>query len=247
MRYFICYPLGMLTNRESVDEAVENILRLRRAEERADPNEREELARAREFLERIVGATVRPTDAARLLGISKAALSRWLDRGEVATVLTPRGRREVPLGELIDLLEEVEEARLAGWSRALAHVLRERNRRAHETVDIDRLVPRGRPRTHRTAELQSLAYHRLVAERLDERIVEQARRRLGRWQETDRIDPRWARAWEELLAQSLPKIARTIAADTRQARALRQTSPFAGLLTEQERRLLGRAVEERTR
>lgn len=237
----------MLANRESIDEAIENILRLKRAEERANPHEREEIAEARDFLERVVGATVRPADAARLLGISKPALSRWLQRGEIATVLTPQGRREVQLRALIDLLEEVERARHEGWVRPLAHVLRERNKRAHEAVDIDRLLPRRRRRTHRAAELQSLAYHRLVAERLNEEIVSQARRRLARWRQAGRIDPRWAHEWEQLLAQPVPEIAKVIGADTPSARALRQTSPLAGVLTEQERRLLGRAVEGRMR
>lgn len=237
----------MLASRETIDEAIKNILRLRRAEERASAHEREEIAEAREFLERVVGSTVRPAHAARLLGISKPALSRWLHRGEIATVLTPQGRREIPLRELVDLLDEVERARRAGWGRPLAHVLRERNSRAHETVDIDRLLPPRRQRTHRTAELQSLAYHRLVAERLNKDIVEQARRRLARWQEAGRIDPRWAHEWEQLLARSVPNIARAIGADTPRARALRQTSPLVGVLTEQERRLLGRAVEERAK
>jgi len=48
-----------------------------------------------------------------------------------------------------------------------------------------------------------------------------------------------------VLALPLPRIAKTISADTKRARELRQTSPFAGVLTEQERRRLLRAVEER--
>ena len=100
-------------------------------------------------------------------------------------------------------------------------------------------------RTHRAAELHSLAYHRLVAERLDERIVEQARRRLARWRETDRIDPRWATEWERVLSLPLERIAKAIAADTARASALRQTSPFAGVLDHHERRHLTEMVERR--
>jgi hypothetical protein len=84
-----------------------------------------------------------------------------------------------------------------------------------------------------------------VAERLDEHVVEEARRRLRRWRQNGRIDTRWADEWDRILSMPLRGIARAIGADSPRARALRQTSPFAGVLTEQERRRLARAVEER--
>jgi len=199
-----------------------------------------------ELLEDVAGQTVRPADAARLLGISQPALKRWLDSGEISAVTTPRGRREIPLSELLDLLEEVDQARDKVGGRPLALVIRERTRRAEESVDLDRLIPRQRRRTHRTAELQGLAYHRLIAERLDDNAVDQARRRLLRWRRAGRIHPNWSDEWERILAKPLPEIKRAISADTTRARELRQTSPFAGMLTEQERRRLVKAVEERT-
>src|SRR5437867_6499758 len=235
--------MEVVTQLSNTKDAVENILRLRRAERVADENVRGEIASVREYLEGLVGPTVRPAEAARLLGLSQPALSRWIEKGEISTVLTPQGRREIPLSELVTLLEEVEE--LEGTSsRPLAVVIGER-RRSAEAVDIDRLLPRRRPRGHRTAELHALAYHRLVAERLDERLVEEAARRLRRWREANRIDPRWADEWERILAMPVPRIAKAISADTKRARELRQSSPFAGALTEHERRRLHRAVEER--
>jgi excisionase family DNA binding protein len=225
-------------------EAIENILRLRRAERLADQPLRGEIASAREYLESLVGPTVRPAEAARLLGLSQPALSRWIDKGEISAVITPQGRREIPLSELVTLLEEVEELDDSA-SRPLAAVIGERRRRSSEAINLDRLLPRRRPRSHRTPELHALAYHRLVAERLDERLVEEAARRLRRWRKDGRIHPRWADEWERILAMPLPRIAKAISADTRRARELRQTSPFAGALTEQERRRLHRAVEER--
>lgn len=100
-------------------------------------------------------------------------------------------------------------------------------------------------RGHRTAELHALAYHRLVAERLDEHVVDMARRRLHRWRRDGRVHPRWGEEWVRILAMPTSRIGRTISADTPRAAELRQTSPFAGVLTEQERRQLVRAVEER--
>jgi hypothetical protein len=180
-----------------------------------------------------------------VLGVSQPALKRWIDKGEISTVLTPQGRRQIPLSELVDLLNEVEQLREEGLARPLAAAIKEGNRQAAEAIDLDRLLPRRRPRTHRVPEVQSLAYHRAVAERLDEGVVDEARRRLRRWREDDRIHPRWADEWERILAMPLPQMAKAISADTAPARGLRQSSPFAGVLTEQERRRLLRAVEER--
>lgn len=234
-----------MPNPNELAEAIANILRLRRAERSVESRPRADIAAAREFIEASVGPTVRPAAAARLLGVSQTALNRWLERGEIAAVLTPGGRREVPLTELVELMEEAESLDVAGTSRPLAAVLHARRRAAEAAVDIDRLLPRRRPRTHRTAELHALAYHRLLAERLDDQLAEQARRRLASLRANGRIHPRWADEWERILALPLQRIAKAISADTPRARELRQTSPFSGALSEHERRRLVEAVERR--
>jgi hypothetical protein len=224
---------------------IENLVRLRQLAAGTDPSTSDKVAAIVEDLERLVGPTVRPADAARALGISAPGLKRWLDNREIASVMTPSGRREVPLNELIELLIEVEAARGAAVARPLTHVIRARKRKAVEAVDVDRLLPRRPTRTHREAELQALAYHRLVAERLDASVVNRARRQLDRWRTAGRIDPRWAHEWETVLSRSIDDIRHAISADTPRARDLRQTSPFAGALSEQERRLLTAAVSAR--
>jgi hypothetical protein len=226
-------------------EAIDHILRLRRAEGEVEPGLRRELAAAREFIERAAGPTVRPAAAARLLGVSQTALNRWLDRGEIASVLSPAGRREVPLAELVEVLEDANRLDVRDSHRPLAAVVRARRAAADDAIDIDRLLPRKRPRTHRVPELHALAYHRLVAERLDDPLVERARRRLAEWRAAGRIHPRWADEWERILALPLPELAKVISADTQHARELRQSSPLAGVLNEQERRRLLEAVERR--
>jgi hypothetical protein len=221
------------------EEAIEGVLRLLRAE-RADPSLRDQLSSVRGVLEDLVGPTVRPADGARLLGISQPALHKWLEKGEISSIRTREGRREIPLGEFVQLLDEVDRARVEGSQRPVGHVLRQRRRRSDE-IDITRLLPKARG--HRGAELQALAYHRVIAERLDDALVHEARRRLRRWLRDERIDPRWADEWERILALPLADIARRIAADTRKARELRQSSPFAGMLTPQERRRVSAAVQ----
>ncbi len=234
-----------MTRFPKTTEAIEHILRLRRVERTADSSTRGELAAVREFLEGSVGPTVRPADAARLLGLSHPALLRWIDKDEIASVTTPAGKREIPLTELLSLLDDVERARDVPTSRPVARVIRERRRQSEQSVDLDRLVPRLHRRGHRTAELQALAYHRLVAERLDERLVDEARRRLERWRTDRRVDSRWIDEWERVLEMPLERIKKAIGANSTKARELRQTSPFAGVLSEHERRRLAQAVEKR--
>jgi hypothetical protein len=230
----------------SMPDAIESVLRLRRAERLANEEARREITAARDYLEELVGPTVRPADAARALRISQPALTRWMDKGEISIVTTPQGRRAVPLAELLELIEEVQSARAAGHQRPVAEAIKQRGRRSAETVDVARLLPRRRPRGHRTAELQGLAYHRLVAERLNAGLVDEAQRRLRRWIRDEKIDPRWAEEWGRILALPIPRIAKAISADSKRSRELRQSSPFAGLLTPQERRRLTTAVEERS-
>jgi len=228
-------------------DLIENILLLREAERRAGEVSGDEIRQAREYLEELLGPTLRPADAARSLSISAPSLKRWLDAGEISTVVTPQGRREIPSNELIQLLDEVRSKREAGSARPVAEAIKERKMHSAEVVDIARLLPKARPRGHRTAELQALAYHRLIAERLTPAMVAAAQRRLRQWEQDGRIDPRWAREWQHLLKQPISRIAKTIGAQSKRSAELRQTSPFAGLLTPQERRRLTRAVEERAK
>lgn len=87
-----------------------------------------------------------------------------------------------------------------------------------------------------------MAYHRAVAARLDERLIREARERLDRWRRTNGIHPVYAKEWEEVLSRPPDEVARVIARDASDARALRQSSPFAGALHEDERRRIIEAV-----
>lgn len=216
---------------------IESLVRLRRAERMTDGSARAEIDAVLTQLEELVGPTVGRSEAARLLGISHTALDRWIDKGDVAAVLTPRGRREIPLTELVGLLEEMNEDGDEQSAAPLASVIRERRLRA-EAFDPGELLPR-----RRSDDLHSLLYHRLVARTLDEKEVRNARRRLRRWRDHGRIHPQWADEWDRLLALPPRRIARLIALDSEEARGLRQNSPFAGALTEQERRRLLHTIQ----
>ncbi|MCC6223203.1 MAG: hypothetical protein IT201_06885 [Thermoleophilia bacterium] len=94
------------------------------------------------------------------------------------------------------------------------------------------------PHGHRLAELRSLEYHRLIGERLerDPEALRRARERVARWlTENGPVDRGRALRWQELLHRPLPELVRALNRDDDDARDLRQNSPFAGILTSQER------------
>lgn len=96
---------------------------------------------------------------------------------------------------------------------------------------------------HRTAELRSLAFHRLVAERLDTKLLHRAQVRVAGWLEADGpVDHRWAEKWRDLLKHPIPEIKRCLIEDSEQMRDLRQSTPFAGAVSEMERQRILRKV-----
>jgi len=89
---------------------------------------------------------------------------------------------------------------------------------------------------HRTAELRSIALHRLVAERLDEHLIAQARRRVEGWIAAGGpVGQPWAGRWLELLSRPADELARALTEDTEEMRDLRQNTPFAGAVSPRER------------
>ena len=91
--------------------------------------------------------------------------------------------------------------------------------------------------THQVAEERSLALHREVARKLRERpeLLEVARERVRSWLESGSVARFWAEAWQETLNAPLEEVIARITDTSEHARALRQSSPFAGVLEPRER------------
>lgn len=210
-------------------QLVRDAVRLRRAHHRHPTDG--DLVAVRADLERAAGPTVGRATTARLLGVSQTALDRWIATGDVAVVLTPRGRREVPLRTVLDLVEAVEAH--ADRPRPLAAALRTRL-----ASQPQRSGGHGPSTGHRTAELRGLAYHRAIADRLDDATIADALVQLRRWRDEGRIHPRYADRWAELLTGPRKQLVELLRADDDHAAVLRQSSPFAGMLDERERRAL---------
>jgi hypothetical protein len=227
---------------------VDNVVRLRRVLRDSDDSVREELEPVLERLEERLGPTLNSSQTARLLGVSHTAIARWIKKGDIGTVLTPQGRKQIPVAEVLALLEQVQRAPNDGRRQGVAHVIRQLRSDAArlDLTDLLERLPTAFENRHERTALQSLMYHRLVARRLDDHVVSEARRRLRRWRRDGHIHPEWADEWEQTLAQPVEEVARRIGVDDEHARALRQSSPFAGALTEHERLKLLEALATRS-
>lgn len=93
-------------------------------------------------------------------------------------------------------------------------------------------------RTHQSLDQRSLQLHRLIADKLrrEPHRFAQITATLAHWQAT--VDPRsqpYVQRWQELARQGLEACLDAATQPTEQGQALRQASPFAGVLTHKER------------
>lgn len=100
---------------------------------------------------------------------------------------------------------------------------------------------------HRLAEERSVAYHRVIAERLpgQPEVLEMARRRVQTWLSAGAGAPAYARKWAEILEGEPSSIAAFLVERSELADELRQSTPFAGALDPRERWKIWRETRER--
>jgi hypothetical protein len=215
----------------------ENVARLRRVGREVPGNP--DVTAVRAALERELGATVSRRLAARLLGVSHTALDRWIRTGDLPVVYSREGRVEIPVPALLELYEAIKPEQ---GRRYVLKPTMERQREAARSLHIaDDLKGDDRSATHDRARARNLAYHRAVARRLRRTMVDEARHVLFRWRAEGRIADYYADRWAEILNRPIREIRQTLVGIGPEADDLRQTSPFAGLLSEPERR---RILEE---
>jgi hypothetical protein len=91
---------------------------------------------------------------------------------------------------------------------------------------------------HRVIEARSLAMHCLIARKIaaDPALLDVARRNVAAWRARyGSSRPRALEEWREILRRPWPDIAKLITGLDETAARLRQSSPFAGILTPAER------------
>lgn len=93
-------------------------------------------------------------------------------------------------------------------------------------------------RTHQDIDLRSLALHRLVADKIrrNPALFDTVKQTLARWRTTVCVSSQpYLQEWQRLADQGLDACLRAAEEDSEQARALRQSSPFTGVLSHGER------------
>jgi hypothetical protein len=90
---------------------------------------------------------------------------------------------------------------------------------------------------HRHNDDLGLAYHQVIARRLlaDASIIDRARARVEQWTQAGQVHQDYIDAWRAVLRGCERDVAAVLVDDSDHAAALRQVSPFAGVLTPRER------------
>jgi hypothetical protein len=97
---------------------------------------------------------------------------------------------------------------------------------------------------HRLAEARSIAYHGVIGQRLvaDPGVVQAARDRIAAWRDQTAVAEPYLAAWESWLSLAPESLAAKLVETGEHANALRQVSPFAGVLSARERWRLHREI-----
>jgi len=232
-------PMRAVERKEAL---LEHILRLRRAEREVPGNH--DLVAVRTALEAELGETVSQRLAARFLGTSHSSLQRWIRSGDLPLVFNRAGKQEVPVVELVRLREAVDDERRKGRRRR--HILEPKLTAGHaraERLRPEQLLKSEEGRSgHGRSERRSLAYHRALSKQLRRPMVDEALHVIWKWRDQGKLDERYARQWEDVLQQPVSEVRKAISTDSPFARDLRQNSPFAGMLTEAERRKIANEI-----
>ena len=93
--------------------------------------------------------------------------------------------------------------------------------------------------SHRLAEARSLVMHTVIAEKIQTNpaLIAHAQQNLGRWRRRrEGSAPGWMDEWRGILKRPQAEIAAIICEPSERGARLRQSSPFAGALSNQERK-----------
>lgn len=101
---------------------------------------------------------------------------------------------------------------------------------------------------HSRLEERSLALHRLVARKLlgNPLLLDRVRETVRRWQGMDGSPRTTLAEWETILSSPADQVAGFLTERSEKATRLRQSSPFCGILSEDERRAIYESYSTRT-
>jgi hypothetical protein len=127
--------------------------------------------------------------------------------------------------------------------------MRQRRKAAGLKAVVSWVPPEGAVRpsysSHRLLEARSLAMHAVIAEKIQHnpRLLKVAHDNLERWRARwAEQPPTWYQEWNGIMQRSWPEIAAVMTEPSEEGARLRQSSPFAGVLSVAERRRIYEAL-----
>ena len=92
-------------------------------------------------------------------------------------------------------------------------------------------------KSHQRLDQRSLAFHRLISERVRKqpRLLDIARDNVARWQKRPAAGSTYLVEWERILASGMENSLSAATEESENGDRLRQSSPFAGLISPRER------------
>ncbi|HTV32721.1 MAG TPA: hypothetical protein VME69_06415 [Methylocella sp.] len=101
---------------------------------------------------------------------------------------------------------------------------------------------------HSRLDERSLALHALVAQKVQAApaLLDKARQNIRRWQQANGSPSLALAEWEQILGSPVDQVTAFLVERSERATRLRQSSPFAGILTEAERRAIYESYSTRT-
>ncbi|MGH2905818.1 MAG: hypothetical protein ACRDKI_03510 [Solirubrobacterales bacterium] len=219
---------------ERKERLLMNLLRLRRIDKLIPFND--DVRALQTDLDEQVGDAVSQRLAARMLGVSHPALSKWINSGHLPLVSTPAGKSQVSVEALLELMERADELRdeqpEEERRRPLEAIMKDRGRAAERRPKAgDEAKPQdkaevGDEERARVLDMRALAHHRAIARNLDSATVREAIERLEERHEAGTIDDADYDEWVDVLAKNVSDIRSSITEDSERGRELRRCSPF---------------------
>lgn len=212
---------------ERREEILDGLLSMRRVRRLLPGNE--DVARATAGLEAALGETVPQRTAARALGVTHPELAKLLG-AKLKTADTPRGKAQVVVSSLLDLIE-AREAEGEAPDVVLAPGSKRRRAREENAAAAD-----GARDISQIMEMRALAYHRALARNLDRSMVDRASEIVSEWRADEKLTAEQADEWESVLAKPVDDVAAAMTDYSPRGKALREKSPFEAM---------GRRAEDR--
>lgn len=161
-----------------------------------------------------LGEAVPQRTAARALGVSHPELSKLLTAGKLKSTDTARGKAQIRVDSLLELIEERGEVikEEPAWKQRRAE------READETPagkDIGEIM-----------RMRALAYHRALARNLDRPTVERAREIVAEWRESGKLSAEQADRWDSVLERPVSDVVSRMTEHSEAGHELRRVSPF---------------------